>query len=43
LTLGVLARLVGVGVRAAVALRAQQAISDWLGMEERSKNERQTS
>jgi hypothetical protein len=43
LTLGILARLVGVGVRAAVALRAQQAISDWLGMEERSKNERQTS
>jgi hypothetical protein len=43
LTLGVLARLVGVGVRAAVALRAQQAISDWLGMEERSKNERQAS
>lgn len=33
LTLGVLARLVGAGVRAAVALRAQRVISDWLRME----------
>jgi hypothetical protein len=43
LTLGILARLMGVGVRAAVALRAQQAITDWLGMEERSKTTRRTS
>jgi hypothetical protein len=43
LTLGILARLVGVGVRTAVALRAQQAITDWLRLEGRSKTARQTS
>ena len=30
LTPGILARLVGVGIRTAVGLRAQQAITDWL-------------
>jgi hypothetical protein len=43
LTPGILARLVGAGVRTAVALRAQQAITDWLGMEGWSKTARQTS
>ena len=42
LTPGILARLVGAGVRTAVALRAQQAITDWLGMEGWSKTARQT-
>ena len=43
LTPGILARLVGAGVRTAVALRAQQAITDWLRMEGWSKTARQTS
>ena len=43
LTPGILARLLGVGVRTAVALRALQAITDWLGMEGWSKTARQTS
>jgi len=38
LTPGVLARLVGFGVRSAVALRGQQAIADWLGMGGTSDN-----
>jgi len=42
LTPGILARLVGVGIRTAVGLRAQQAITDWLGMEGWSKTARQT-
>jgi hypothetical protein len=41
LTLGVLARLVGVAVRAGTTLRAQRAITDWLGMESRSEVPRQ--
>jgi hypothetical protein len=32
LTPGILARVVGFGVRTAVALRGQQAIADWIGM-----------
>jgi len=43
LTPGILARLVGAGVRTAVALRAQQVITDWLRMEGWSKTARQTS
>jgi len=43
LTPGILARLVAVGIRTAVGLRAQQAITDWLGMEGWSKTARQTS
>jgi hypothetical protein len=43
LTLGVLTRLVGAGVRAAVALRVQRIISDWLSVEGRSKGPRQAS
>ena len=42
LTPGILARLVAVGIRTAVGLRAQQAITDWLGMEGWSKTARQT-
>jgi hypothetical protein len=42
LTLGVLARLVGAAVRVAVTLRAQRAITDWLGMESRSEAARQS-
>ena len=42
LTPGILARLVGFGIRTAVGLRAQQAITDWLGMEGWSKTARQT-
>jgi hypothetical protein len=42
LTLGVLARLVGAAVRGAVTLRAQRAITDWLGMESRSEVARQS-
>jgi len=42
LTPGILARLVAVGIRTAVGLRAQQAITDWLGMEGWSKAARQT-
>jgi len=41
LTLGVLARLVGAAVRAGITLRAQRAITDWLGMESRSEIPRQ--
>jgi hypothetical protein len=43
LTLGVLARLVGAGFRAAVALRVQRIIGDWLRMEGRSEVPRQAS
>ena len=42
LTPGILARLVAVGIRTAVGLRAQQAITDWLGMEGWAKTARQT-
>ena len=42
LTPGILARLVGVGIRTAVGLRAQQAITDWLRMEGWAKTARQT-
>jgi len=42
LTPGILARLVAVSIRTAVGLRAQQAITDWLGMEGWSKTARQT-
>lgn len=42
LTPGILARLVGVGIRTAVGLRTQQAITDWLRMEGWSKTARQT-
>ena len=43
LTFGVLARLVGAGFRAAVALRVQRIIGDWLRMEGRSEVPRQAS
>jgi len=42
LTPGILARLVGVGIRTAVGLRAQQAITDWLRMEGWFNTARQT-
>ena len=43
LTPRVLARLAGTGFRAAVALRVQRIISDWLRMEGRSRVSRQAS
>ena len=42
LILGVLARLVGATVRVGVTLRAQRAITDWLGMESGSEVARQS-
>ena len=42
LTPGILARLVAVGIRTAVGLRAQQAITDWLRMEGWFNTARQT-